>query len=193
MWNYEKVDTSKTPTLLYQITEDARLYYSMSPTTPNRLPDKSGVPRSFILNWQSSKAQGAKPLIRRPITACEACRSAKVKCNAKSDCQRCRSREIKCVYKSANGSSEPRLHSRLQSRSGSPTSLELEQPVGSSDISQERSIESSTYLEIDTTDISIPNNSSLNLENLAKWSQEMGEQFSWLNTDSGFDVSWIYE
>lgn len=120
MWNYEKVDTSKTPTLLYQITEDARLYYSMSPTTPNRLPDKSGVPRSFILNWQSSKAQGAKPLIRRPITACEACRSAKVKCNAKSDCQRCRNREIKCVYKSANGSSEPRLHSRLQRRSGSP-------------------------------------------------------------------------
>ncbi|KAM0173098.1 hypothetical protein ACHAPF_007013 [Botrytis cinerea] len=159
----------------------------MSPTTPNRLPDKSGVPRSFILNWQSSKDQAAKTLIRRPITACETCRSAKVKCNAKSDCQRCRNREIKCVYKSANGSSEPRLHSRLQRRSGSPTSLELEQPVGSSDISQERSIESSTYLEIDTTDISIPNNSSLNLENLAKWSQEMGEQFSWLNTDSGFD------
>ncbi|KAM0148229.1 hypothetical protein ACHAQE_009925 [Botrytis cinerea] len=100
----------------------------MSPTTPNRLPDKSGVPRSFILNWQSSKAQGAKPLIRRPITACEACRSAKVKW---------------------------------------PTSLELEQAVGSSDISQERSIESSIDLETDSTDILIPNNSSLNLEDLA--------------------------
>ncbi|TEY29567.1 hypothetical protein BOTCAL_0941g00010 [Botryotinia calthae] len=169
------------------ITEDTNLYYSMSPTTPNRLPEKSGVPRGFILNWQSSKAQGAKPLIRRPITACEACRAAKVKCNAKSDCQRCRNRGIKCLYTSANGSSESRLQSRLQRRSGSPTSLELEQPLGSSDISQERSIESSIDMEIDPTDISIPNNSTLNLEDLATWSQEMGEQFPWLTTDSGFD------
>ncbi|KAF7954960.1 uncharacterized protein EAE97_000219 [Botrytis byssoidea] len=94
---------------------------------------------------------------------------------------------IKCVYASANGSSESRLQSRLQRRSGSPESLELEQPLGSNDISQERSIESSMDLESDTTDMSIPNNASLNLEDLAPWSQEMGEQFPWLTTDSSFD------
>ncbi|TGO66321.1 hypothetical protein BOTNAR_0063g00020 [Botryotinia narcissicola] len=139
----------------------------MSPTTPNRLPDKSGVPRGLILNWQSSRAQSAKPLIRRPITACEACRAAKVKCNAKSDCQRCRNRGNKCVYASANGSSESRLQSRLQRRSRSPASLELEQPLDSNDISQERSIESSMDFESDTTDMSIPNNAKSSFDNTA--------------------------
>jgi hypothetical protein len=57
---------------------------------------KGDIPGGLILRWQNSAAQ---PVIRRPLTACQMCRIAKVKCNGKQDCDRCTSRGLVCRYK----------------------------------------------------------------------------------------------
>ncbi|OKL56413.1 hypothetical protein UA08_08057 [Talaromyces atroroseus] len=74
----------------------------MSPAHTARNSRKKEIPEAFILNWQCPGTQGAKPLVRRPMTACEACRMAKVKCNGKQECERCSSRGEICRYTSAN-------------------------------------------------------------------------------------------
>ncbi|KAE8367278.1 hypothetical protein BDV27DRAFT_76110 [Aspergillus caelatus] len=56
------------------------------------------IPGTLVLNWQSPETQASKPLIRRPMTACEACRTAKVKCNGQRSCERCRTRGLHCTY-----------------------------------------------------------------------------------------------
>ncbi|EIT81835.1 hypothetical protein AO1008_08037 [Aspergillus oryzae 100-8] len=56
------------------------------------------IPGTLVLNWQSPETQASKPLIRRPMTACEACRAAKVKCNGHRSCERCTSRGLHCTY-----------------------------------------------------------------------------------------------
>ncbi|KAL3481332.1 hypothetical protein BJX99DRAFT_163634 [Aspergillus californicus] len=64
------------------------------------------IPQSLIQNWQSTAAEGARPVVRRPATACEACRTAKVKCTGhQSACERCTSRGIRCQYSSPTTSS----------------------------------------------------------------------------------------
>lgn len=152
----------------------------MSPTMPNRLPDKSGIPRGFIRNWQYSKNQGAKPLVRRPTTACEACRTAKVKCNARKDCQRCSNRGIKCVYTAPSLSSD----ANIQHQGASP---KKSMPSSASAISQDIP----TDLEIDGTGISFPDNMELDLGDSAVWPQEMAEQLPWVIPDANIEVSEI--
>lgn len=56
------------------------------------------IPGTLVLNWQAAEGNGTKPLIRRPPTACESCRTAKVKCDGKSDCSRCKVRGLSCIY-----------------------------------------------------------------------------------------------
>jgi Fungal Zn(2)-Cys(6) binuclear cluster domain len=75
----------------------------MPPAHTTRNSRKKEIPQAFILNWQCPGTQGSKPLVRRPMTACEACRMAKVKCNGKRDCDRCSSRGEVCRYTLANG------------------------------------------------------------------------------------------
>jgi hypothetical protein len=45
------------------------------------------------------------------MTACEACRTAKVKCDAQGDCSRCKMRGLECRYatRGSLANSEPRL------------------------------------------------------------------------------------
>jgi hypothetical protein len=149
----------------------------MSPTMPNRPPNKSRIPRGFILNWQSSKNQGATPLIRRPITACEACRAAKVKCNAQKDCQRCSNRGIECVYVAPSNSSD----TKSQHRGRSP-------PSSRQSSASEFSPDIPTDLEINGPDLSMPDGMELDLGELAAWPQEVTEQFPWLTPDLNFQV-----
>lgn len=83
----------------------------MSAPRKPRHSRKSDVPHEYIRNWQFSRGRGAKPLVRRPPTACEACRAAKVKCNgAQPVCGRCTDRGIMdCRYTAPSSSdkSEP--------------------------------------------------------------------------------------
>ncbi|KAF2823434.1 hypothetical protein CC86DRAFT_67563 [Ophiobolus disseminans] len=69
----------------------------MASSTPRkpRGSRKGEIPHNFILKWQSS---GPKPLVRRPMTACQACRTGKVKCDNQPQCDRCTSRNIICRY-----------------------------------------------------------------------------------------------
>ncbi|KAK9772863.1 putative Zn(2)-C6 fungal-type domain-containing protein [Seiridium cardinale] len=72
----------------------------ISHSSHSRASRKQEIPANLILNWQSSTLQGVKPLMRRPKTACERCRTAKVKCpgDGERDCARCTSRGLSCRY-----------------------------------------------------------------------------------------------
>ncbi|KAK4682466.1 hypothetical protein QC764_0019440 [Podospora pseudoanserina] len=70
----------------------------MSPNRNARTSRKGEIPRNFIRNWHSSGSRGATPLVRRPITACQGCRAAKVKCDGRQECNRCTNRGIVCRY-----------------------------------------------------------------------------------------------
>lgn len=63
-----------------------------------RASRKGEIPGKFIQKWQSSGTRAKKPLVRRPMTACQACRTAKVKCDGQEECERCTSRGIVCKY-----------------------------------------------------------------------------------------------
>ncbi|KAL4916110.1 hypothetical protein BDW62DRAFT_202948 [Aspergillus aurantiobrunneus] len=75
----------------------------------SRPPRKRGIPRSFIQSWQCPGMNGIKPPARRPMTACEACRAAKVKCNGQRVCGRCTSRGLVCRYASPAYPDKPGL------------------------------------------------------------------------------------
>ncbi|KAM3564973.1 hypothetical protein ARSEF4850_001598 [Beauveria asiatica] len=55
------------------------------------------IPDDFLAKWQSGKICGTKA-VRRPTTACQACRASKVGCEGKQRCRRCILRGIACVY-----------------------------------------------------------------------------------------------
>lgn len=68
---------------------------------PNRTSRTRGIPENLIVNWRiSDLSDGAKPLLRRPPTACDACRAAKAKCSGQRDCGRCTERGLACTYSS---------------------------------------------------------------------------------------------
>lgn len=60
---------------------------------------KNQIPGTLVLNWQAPDTQTSKPTVRRPMTACEACRTAKVKCNGQRACERCKNRGLLCSYR----------------------------------------------------------------------------------------------
>lgn len=68
---------------------------AMSVVRSARASRKGKIPGNFMLKWQSS---GTKPLVRRPMTACQSCRTAKVKCDGQRECDNCTNRGIVCIY-----------------------------------------------------------------------------------------------
>ncbi|KAB5554873.1 hypothetical protein GE09DRAFT_1222342 [Coniochaeta sp. 2T2.1] len=78
----------------------------------------------MVLNWHSSGDHRTnKPVVRRPMTACAPCRTAKVRCNGKAECGRCASKGLRCVYRTA------------EARAGAPAVLNEDSPSSSSEIS----------------------------------------------------------
>lgn len=68
---------------------------------PNRTPRPGNIPENLIVNWRPSNPHDApRTLLRRPVTACDACRAAKAKCSGKQGCDRCTTRGLLCTYKS---------------------------------------------------------------------------------------------
>lgn len=68
---------------------------------PNRTSRPRSIPQNLIVNWRPSDLRdAAKPVLRRPVTACDACRTAKSKCSGKKDCDRCSARGLNCTYAS---------------------------------------------------------------------------------------------
>ncbi|KAJ5570045.1 uncharacterized protein N7459_009475 [Penicillium hispanicum] len=74
----------------------------MAPSPPGAhtspASQRKQIPGTQVLSWHSSERQAKKPRIRRPITACEACRSAKAKCNGQHGCERCKNRGLRCTH-----------------------------------------------------------------------------------------------
>jgi hypothetical protein len=66
-----------------------------------RASRKADIPRSFVSKWQNA---APKVKLRRPVTACQTCRAAKVKCDGQQDCSRCSSRGIACSYLNVSSS-----------------------------------------------------------------------------------------
>ncbi|KAJ5114105.1 hypothetical protein N7456_002639 [Penicillium angulare] len=107
----------------------------MSPNSTNsgsfepEVQDKS-IPGTQVLDW---RARTTRPRLRRPMTACQACRSAKAKCNGQSKCQRCKKRGIACVFNptptDSNGSINENSHER-RSNSITPSLLTDDGPAG---------------------------------------------------------------
>ena len=86
---------------------------SDSAMPPNRNSRSSDVPDNFIINWRTSEpapsggsgrsgSRSRRPLVRRPITACESCRVAKVRCNGQQKCRRCVAKGLSCIYTSSS-------------------------------------------------------------------------------------------
>ncbi|PWY65697.1 hypothetical protein BO70DRAFT_383235 [Aspergillus heteromorphus CBS 117.55] len=74
----------------------------MSPSQRVSLdPRRKQIPGTLVLNWQSPETRNKKPLARRPMTACQACRTAKAKCSGLRRCERCKSRGLRCSYASS--------------------------------------------------------------------------------------------
>lgn len=70
----------------------------MPPNRKARTSRNGGIPGDFILNWRNPGAGMKKPVVRRPMTACEGCRMAKAKCNGQPTCSRCIDRGLVCTY-----------------------------------------------------------------------------------------------
>ncbi|KAL4789099.1 hypothetical protein BDV19DRAFT_374621, partial [Aspergillus venezuelensis] len=69
------------------------------PPSQIRRPRKDDIPSHLVQSWQASDGNGAKTAIRRPVTACDTCRSAKIRCKGKHDsCDRCIARGIRCRF-----------------------------------------------------------------------------------------------
>ncbi|KAL5044271.1 hypothetical protein BDW71DRAFT_209482 [Aspergillus fruticulosus] len=78
------------------------------PLTPQqrRKSRNKEIPLNLIQTWQCPGSEGARPVVRRPITACDACRSAKVKCTGlQNACDRCTGRGLPCKYTTPSSSS----------------------------------------------------------------------------------------
>ncbi|KAM3482824.1 hypothetical protein MY8738_003739 [Beauveria namnaoensis] len=55
------------------------------------------IPNDYMAKWQMGKIRETKA-VRRPTTACQACRASKVRCEGKQRCRRCILRGIVCIY-----------------------------------------------------------------------------------------------
>lgn len=68
---------------------------------PHRTSRPRSIPENLIVNWRPSDPRDAeKPLLRRPATACDACRTAKAKCSGRRGCDRCTAQGLLCTYTS---------------------------------------------------------------------------------------------
>jgi hypothetical protein len=146
---------------------------------------KSNIPHDFILKWQSS---GPKPLVRRPITACQACRIARVKCDNQPQCERCLSRNIVCRYTTLGALDTP-LPSKPSSATDAAqpiaplptTRAEIPVDLGTTDATNLHSMGTTTYDEA--------------FEAMADWSPDAGDQalddLTWLPMDTNLNVGYL--
>ena len=104
--------------------------------TPSGSSRRRQIPGTMVLNWQPPETQASKPLIRRPMTACEPCRSAKVKCNGQRNCERCRNRGLRCTYAPApNAQNGNGISNRSVDSTESTTTATIASPSNSQTLS----------------------------------------------------------
>lgn len=144
---------------------------------------KGEIPGNFMLKWQSSATQGVKPRVRRPVTACQLCRTAKVKCDGQPECGNCTSRGIICIY--TNTDPAQRRHRPASTHAVSP-------PAGP----QISSGEISTGVDVSNATTRSPMDTAAYehvFDSMADWTNETTPQrlpdFDWGSTDPSLNVS----
>ncbi|KAL4904011.1 hypothetical protein BDW74DRAFT_154973 [Aspergillus multicolor] len=93
------------------------------PLTPQqrRKSRNKEIPLNLIQTWQCPGNEGARPVVRRPITACDACRAAKVKCTGlQNACDRCTGRGLPCKYTTPSHAGSSSSHARSTASSSPP-------------------------------------------------------------------------
>lgn len=102
------------------------------PLTPQqrRKSRNKEIPLNLIQTWQCPGSEGPRPVIRRPITACDACRAAKVKCTGlQNACDRCTGRGLPCKYTTPSTSSCSTASSASPPNTSSSTSSNHRSPA----------------------------------------------------------------
>ncbi|RDW84204.1 Zn(II)2Cys6 transcription factor domain-containing protein [Aspergillus mulundensis] len=108
------------------------------PLTPQqrRKSRNKEIPLNLIQTWQCPGNEGARPVVRRPITACDACRAAKVKCTGlQNACDRCTGRGLACKYTTPSSSSRSTASSSPPNTSSSTSSNRQSPSTAASSIS----------------------------------------------------------
>lgn len=152
-----------------------------------RVSRKGEIPGNFVLKWQSSGSRGSKPLVRRPMTACSSCRTAKVKCNGQQECDRCTSRGLVCKYNNSDAADSAQPTDRGSSKEAvtSPVAMPT---TTSTEISMDLNVMDST--DQFQVDHGLYEHS---FDNMAGWPNETAHQrfieFDWGNMDPGTNVS----
>jgi len=145
-----------------------------------RTSRKDDVPSSFLLKWQSSATRGAKPLVRRPTTACQSCRLAKVKCDDRRECSNCISRGIVCRYTKRDSRHRPiSTHAPPTPAGPQISSGEIPIAVDVSDATQHSPMDTATYEDV--------------FDSTSDWTNETIPQrlpnLDWGTTDPNLNVS----
>ncbi|KAH8673795.1 hypothetical protein BX600DRAFT_215728 [Xylariales sp. PMI_506] len=141
---------------------------------------KGRIPGTLVMNWQP-KAAARSPLARRPKTACEPCRLAKVKCSGERLCSRCSTRRLSCRYRGSPYSST--------------TSNSAPSPDGShAPISVHQSGFGVGTLPLNEEPLGFPANSAEGILGAnVEWTDEMFEQaledFNWIFPDTQMTTS----
>ncbi|KAI9147510.1 hypothetical protein HJFPF1_12536 [Paramyrothecium foliicola] len=143
---------------------------------------RGGIPLNLVNNWQCPGKRNQQVLVRRPITACEPCRAAKVKCDGQYDCGRCTSRGMDCKY--APSAKAATAHPTQSNASSSPP---VEMPIRLDD----------SAVESPVMEMAIDKPSDTNS---TEWAKDLGysspELFDWNSLDLGMiinsaDLIWI--
>ncbi|KAL3436116.1 hypothetical protein BDV09DRAFT_165916, partial [Aspergillus tetrazonus] len=102
------------------------------PLTPQqrRKSRNKEIPLNLIQTWQCPGSEGSRPVVRRPITACDACRAAKVKCTGlQNACDRCTGQGLPCKYTTPSTSSCLTASSASPPNTSSSTSSNYRSPA----------------------------------------------------------------
>lgn len=102
---------------------------SLTPQQRRKSRNKE-IPLNLIQTWQCPGSEGSRPVVRRPITACDACRAAKVKCTGlQNACDRCTGRGLPCKYTTPSTSSCLTASSASPPNTSSSTSSNYRSPA----------------------------------------------------------------
>lgn len=102
----------------------------MAPQTvhSDHRPRKQAIPTNLVQKWRSSPRLPVASRVRRPKTACERCRTSKVRCHGdgQHECDRCTSRGLSCTYVQCDPSPGPTITTGSSDPDGASISEEIQ-------------------------------------------------------------------
>ncbi|KAL4757481.1 Zn(II)2Cys6 transcription factor domain-containing protein, partial [Aspergillus foveolatus] len=160
------------------------------PSTPQqrRKSRNKEIPLNLIQTWQCPGSEGTRAVVRRPITACDACRAAKVKCTGlQNACDRCTGRGLPCKYTTPSTSSRSTASFASSPNTSSSTSSNHQSPATAATSISESNPSDSMLMEweLDTANqLTLDEASGHEFGTTVDWSKEMSDQLvDWSTLD----------